>query len=85
MELTPEDVLGNVLTYWFGVEYWQKSEPKNPTGRGAHELESPGLTFLTFPAYYDDLWRGKWFAKEELTAVVDRHIRYECLTGLLLI
>ncbi|ELR21117.1 Bacterial protein of unknown function (DUF924) [Acanthamoeba castellanii str. Neff] len=51
------EVVGDVLTWWFGIQFWAKGEPKNPT------------------AHYDDLWRQKWFAKEELTAIVDNHIK----------
>jgi len=52
-----DDIAGEVLTYWFGIEYWRRSEPPNPT------------------SFYDDLWRSKWFAKEELTKKVDDLIR----------
>jgi len=49
----------DILTYWFGFEYWRKS---------SSDVEN-------CTAYWDDLWRGKWFAKEELTAKVDDFIR----------
>jgi len=30
-EVEEQDAIGNALTYWFGTEYWHKSEPRNPT------------------------------------------------------
>lgn len=26
-----EEVVGDILTYWFGIQFWSKGEPKNPT------------------------------------------------------
>jgi hypothetical protein len=25
------EVVGDVLTWWFGIQFWAKGEPKNPT------------------------------------------------------
>jgi hypothetical protein len=25
------EVVGDVLTWWFGIQFWSKGEPKNPT------------------------------------------------------
>jgi hypothetical protein len=26
-----QEVVGDVLTWWFGTQFWSKCEPKNPT------------------------------------------------------
>jgi hypothetical protein len=33
MDVTEEvpEVVGDVLTWWFGIQFWAKGEPKNPT------------------------------------------------------
>ncbi len=62
-----DDAIGDILTFYFGVEFWKKGEPKNVTSYydGSFDLYS-----------HSDLWRQKWFAKEELTQKVDDFIRY---------
>jgi hypothetical protein len=29
--LALDNVAGDVLSYWFGIEFWRKTEPRNPT------------------------------------------------------
>eukprot|EP01114_Cavostelium_apophysatum_P010976 TRINITY_DN25137_c0_g1_i1.p1 TRINITY_DN25137_c0_g1~~TRINITY_DN25137_c0_g1_i1.p1 ORF type:complete len:226 (-),score=21.45 TRINITY_DN25137_c0_g1_i1:30-707(-) len=48
-----------VLTFWFGTEYW-KRDSRDP----------PNCT-----AHYDDLWQGRWFAKEHLTSKMDIYLK----------
>lgn len=66
----------DILTYWFGFEYWRKSssDVENCTAYWDGKKRVFILSYLNF-FKTKDLWRGKWFAKEELTAKVDDFIR----------
>ncbi len=66
----PENAI-NILTYWFGIEYWKRI--KNPNSE-SYQLERQHYN-NNLSAYWDDMWVEKWFAKEELTRKVDDHIR----------
>lgn len=77
METLEEEIV-NILSYWFGLDYWKKGD-KDPDNCTAYWDGSSRLflfpNFSSICKTKQDLWRLKWFAKEDLTAKVDSYLR----------